>query len=597
MISALSIRRLDGMDVKPRRALSWGSTLLLLACLAPFTQAAVEMMPLAVTKGQCECVVSIANPRDQFYLVVGSLDTTAGRHRVTIRTTTTADPVQMPLDSPSRNAEWSELIRDRNARLDKARQQPPSADYAAIPEPARIRTFHAFVGDQDFQDDASYATIKADLKAVGQHCCVYLDQTHADPKRLQPTIDDIVRTFDGEVWPQARERFGRVCDVDRDGRFTILLSGVLDRLQNGKTSLGAFVRGSDFYRDLRSPFGNRCDMMFLNTDLEPGPHLRTLLAHEFTHAVLFSEHVFGDYLPGPPRQDEESWLNEGLAHLAEDMHHYGWSNLDFRVSAFLSDPERYPLVVADYYRAGLWRTPGIRGACYLFLRWCADQSSADFAMKMTKTNLNGLANLETTMQTPFAELFRRWCLALLLNGSGLDDNSGQARRMEPRRPLGDRFLCGPRYSEMKLSQSEKKIELNGTSVSYVLLHSPVGQRCRIQVTGPDAAALQVSLVRLPTDCGRLNLTCEAHGGDVRLTIKSHGNTVTLTEASWERLVPGGAKDPTATASNWFSRTHLNDGDESVSRSLRVDGARPIVFKVGGVDQQGRRIAAWTILSE
>src|SRR5207244_1823742 len=106
-----------------------------------------------------------------------------------------------------------------------------------------------------------------------------------------------VRTFDGDIYPQARGELGNVLDVDRDGRFTILFTGWLSRLCNGKVSLDGFVRGSDFYRDLDAPYGNRCDMMYLNTALQPGPYLRSLLAHEYTHAVIFSEHVFGHYLP------------------------------------------------------------------------------------------------------------------------------------------------------------------------------------------------------------------------------------------------------------------------------------------------------------
>ena len=57
-------------------------------------------------------------------------------------------------------------------------------------------------------------------------------------------------------------------------------------------------------------------MMYLNVDLRPGPHLRTLLVHEYTHAVVFSEHLFGGYPSEGPAREEESWLNEGLAHLA-----------------------------------------------------------------------------------------------------------------------------------------------------------------------------------------------------------------------------------------------------------------------------------------
>src|SRR5208337_4955642 len=121
--------------------------------------------------------------------------------------------------------------------------------------------------------------------------------------------------------------FGCPLDVDRDGRFTLLFTAWLRKLQDGKVAVGGFVRGSDFYRDLEAPFSNRCDMMYLSTDLKPGPYLRTLIAHEYTHAVIFCEHVLGDHVAGLAARDEESWLNEGLAHLAEEMHGYSWDNL------------------------------------------------------------------------------------------------------------------------------------------------------------------------------------------------------------------------------------------------------------------------------
>src|SRR5262249_21997049 len=160
---------------------------------------------------------------------------------------------RLPPATTPPDAVWTEQVKQRRERLNRARQQPPPGDYAPLADPPRSRTFFLFAGDQDFHNPDSYVNVKAELYAVGRHCQVYLDQAHPDPRRLQATIDDIVSTFDGEVWPKACEHFGRVLDVDRDGRFTILLTGWLERLQNGKTALGGFVRGSDFYRDLRAP--------------------------------------------------------------------------------------------------------------------------------------------------------------------------------------------------------------------------------------------------------------------------------------------------------------------------------------------------------
>jgi hypothetical protein len=590
------------MDARRENRPRAGLVAAALLALVPLARAAdtVEGLPLAVHDGRCDCILATPRPGEKFFLIVGSLNRTSAVHRVVVRTRGTAEPVRLRLPEPAEDAAWSEQVRQRRDRLERARQQPPPGDYAPAAEPLRERSFFIFTGDQDFHNPDSYTTVKAELRAVGRHCCVYLDRSHPDPRQMQPTVDDIVRTFDEEVWPKARARFGRVLDVDRDGRFTILLSGVLERLQNGKTSLGGFVRGSDFHRDLRAPFGNRCDMMFLNTDLKPGPHLRTLLAHEFTHAIVFSEHVFGDYLPEVPHLDEESWLNEGLAHLAEDLHGYGWSNLDHRISAFLSAPGRYPLVVADYYRAGVWRTPGIRGACYLFLRWCADNADLDFTAGLTRTNLTGIANLETTTGVQFADLFRRWSLGLLLSGSGLAEKDGGSplRRLDLRQKLGDRVLCGPYFEELPLQDGEKVLELSGTSVGYLLLHSPASPRCWVEVSGPPGADLQVTLVRLPAAMGRLSLRWQADGDAVRLAAKAHDAAVTLTHAGWERLTSTGARDPAATAlpGDWFPQTALTPGQEILSRSLLVETSQPVVFKVSGVDAAGHPLTGWEVLS-
>src|SRR5262245_39611384 len=445
--------------------------LLWLARPAPLT--AAPLLSLAVHDNACECVLPTDRDGDQYYLILGSLTQAPGRRRVTVRTEATDAPAAVPLYAPEPDPAWARRVRELGERLARARQRPGAeGDYPPAAGPPRRRTFHLFAREHDFANPASYVAVEGELRAVGRHCQVYVDRNHPDAAGLQPTVDDVVRTFDAEVYPQSRRSTGRALDVDRDGRFTVLLSGWLDRLSGGKVALGGFVRGSDFYRDLAAPFGNRCDMMYLNTSLKPGPHLRTLLAHEYTHAVVFSEHVFGGYLPGVPGQDEESWLNEALAHLTEDAHGYSWSNLDYRVSAYLSAPERYPLVVADYYGRGLWRCPGTRGSTYLFLRWCADRYGPELPARLVRSSLNGVANLEAATQEHFAELFRRWSAALVLSGSGVPaDGVAPLRRLDPRRPLAERLLGGPRPHPLPLAGGEEEVRLAGTAVAFVLLHS------------------------------------------------------------------------------------------------------------------------------
>jgi hypothetical protein len=457
---------------------------------------ACDVIPIAVEKGQCEIVLPVASEDDRFYLVLGSLARRPDAQAVKIRTEATTDSIRIPREARGADHDWRLHLRALDERQAKARlSRLPEPVSVALAHPSQHKVFYLFCAENGFEDRANYAALEADLQAIGQHCQVYVERAYPETYQLRPTIDDAVRTFDTEVYPFARQQLGHVLDVDRDGRFTMLFTSRLGKLSGGQVSLGGCVRGSDWYEDLPAPFGNRSDMMYLNTDLKPGPYLHSILAHEYTHAILFSEHVFGNYLSVAPRQDEEAWLNEGLAHLAEDLHHYGWQNLDYRIAAFLRAPEHYALVVPDYYSAGLWRSPGHRGAAYLFVRWCMDRYGEGLARKLIQSNLAGIANLEVATGEHFPELFRQWSVAMLLSGTDLSAASiSPLLHLNLRHSLGSQVLSGPHITELSPAGAPLQIQLAGTSAAYVLLHSPGAERTRISISAEPQAELQVTLL-------------------------------------------------------------------------------------------------------
>jgi hypothetical protein len=582
---------------------------LLLAAGPPLP--AAELIPVQVRDGRCECVLPTADPNDKYFLIVGSLSPSAGHYPVCLETGPADGPASLPRERPADDPAWKRRVAALAERLRRARQRGLHAGPFPPPaSPPREKTFYVFVGDREFHNPRCYAAVPAELRHLGRHCQVYVDRTRAEDDVLRATVADVVRTFDEEIHPRARELLGEALDVDRDGRFTILLTGRLARVQEGKVALDGFVRGSDFYRDLEAPFGNRCDMMYLSADLRSGPYLRTLLAHEFTHAVVFSEHVFGGFPGSAAGRDEESWLNEGLAHLMEDAHGYTWANLDYRVSAFLSDPARYRLVVPDYYGGGVWRDPGTRGAAYLFLRWCADHCGSELLRRLTQSGLYGVENLEVATQKPFADLFRAWSAAVLLTGSGLEAIEVSPLRSDLRRPLGGRLLCGPRFREVALASDRQQFELTGTAAAYALLHTPGSPRSRLTVSASPQARLQVTLLRLPREYPRLRVSCEAAGerSAVRLRLTAHGGDATVTGIAWERLVPEGKPRDTSyrpevdarqAVQAWLGDPLLRRGQARTSRDLRLPGLRGdgggYVIKVVCTDEAGRRVAGWAAL--
>ncbi len=343
------------------------------------------------------------------------------------------------------------------------------------------------IADGDALSASNYLAVEGRLRAVGHRVQVYVDAR--DGEAVGPEVlRDLVETFDDRVFPVASTTYGTARDVDGDGRFTVLMSSWLEGLSGGRYAVDGFVRGADLDPNLSSPFSNRCDMMYLNAALKAGPHLRTVLAHEYTHAAIYTAKTFAG--PGGERLggDEEGWLDEGLAHLAEDLHGFSRTNLDYRVSAFLSRPERYRLVVEDYYAADLFRSHGNRGGTYLFLRWCADRFGPGLLPALVRSPTRGMANLEAATGVPFAELYRQWSVALFL--SGLEPGRAAAAdgfcSLDVRGPFDDWELAGPRAARVAPGGRPRRGRPRGPAATSSWSRGPRPAPSRSRSPGPSA---------------------------------------------------------------------------------------------------------------
>ena len=521
------------------------------------------------------------------------------------------------------------------------------------PIPATSRSFSLHVTDGALDDPAQYVTIHATPVAEGRQVRVYLDDQQSTSSLAPGLARDVVDLFDRDIIPRFRSLLGTYRDVDHDGHFAVLLSPWLSRLQGGRTSVGGFVRGSDFQTCLGRPFSNRCDMMYMNSQTLPGPHLRTLLIHEYTHAVCFSRRT-ADALGRPNFPEEEDWLNEAIAHCAESLFGGGWSNLDYRIARFLNDPAAFPLVVGDYYRAGLWRCHGCRGATYLFLRYCLERFGPETLTRLIANPAHGTQNLELATGCSFEQLFRGWTLWLVNTASrrpvptpsGLGESSAARPVLAPLDlygNLGEWGLAGPMRQIWKIDASPKHIELRGTSAYYIEISGavPPGPR-RLCLHGPPGSQLQVSVVRLEEDAPRIEVeaawlsksstahavpeqtatvqpTCDrlhaiVRYGSENLSIEQIAAEQNMAETHTSICVSNSAVGAIKrlggmpVTESHKQRTNAVDGvgmdgseRDSTCRSfdLTVDGlsARgvPIVFKVVAADRLGHRTSAWAIV--
>ena len=366
-------------------------------------------------------------------------------------------PFPISITARQANEVTAPLLADDGPRplLGRARAPAvqPTDQVTPLGLPTLERDFHILVRDGDPASPSNYAAIRGVLKGVGRKVQVYIaaEDVEEVPGDL---VRDLIVTFDDRIYPLSARGVGTARDVDGDGRFTILLSSWLDHLGGGRYPVDGFVRVADLDPAYRSPFGNHCDMMYLNTALKKGPHTRTVLAHEYMHAVVFTQKTFRPSRTERLPLEEEGWLDEAMAHVAEDMHAFSTSNIDYRISAFLSCPERYQLVVDDYYAADLFRSHGNRGSTYLFLRWCVDRYGPELLPALVHSQQKGAANLEVATGSTFGDLYRRWSLALFQSGLEPTDEMGSTGAdgfvsLNMRAPCEQWELAGPRFTRVR----------------------------------------------------------------------------------------------------------------------------------------------------
>ncbi len=475
------------------------------------------------------------------------------------------------------------------------RRIPTAAAPARPPEsprplPAGERTFWLMARDGDLASASNYRPVAARLRALGRGIQVYVDID--DLATVAPeTLRDLVAVYDERIGPALTARIGPIADVDGDGRLAVLISGRLDRRRGSRAPVDGYVRGADFDPDVPPPFGNRADLVYLGAALAAGPHLRTILAHECTHAAAFGRRRAAGAV------EEEAWLDEAMAHLAEDDLGFARSNLDYRVGAFLADPGRYGLAIADYHAADLFRSHGHRGATYLFLRWCADRCGPGLLGALARSDKRGVANVEAATGASFAALYRGWTVALARSGLGLAPaDSGDYRAIDPRGNFGGWPLAGPRFDHHVAGDPPLAWESPGTATRYVVVEAQPGRALRVEVEAPTVAGLQVTAIVLPDDLGRLELAV-APDGTARLT-NPGTEPLDLDLLAWEPVRPDA--DPRTTGHRRGTRpapaATLAPGATIDAPLPSLDlGRGPLVLRATARDPRGRRVAAWALL--
>jgi hypothetical protein len=314
----------------------------------------------------------------------------------------------------------------------------------------------------------NFISTQAVVASVSAKAILVVDTLDGPPATLftQAQMDSITNEFDNVTYPTDASYFNTPTDFDGNGRIIMLFTGQINKLTPPGTSggfVGGFFFAGDFFPTVDTPQAQGCpesngaEIFYL---LSPDPtgrfgNVRTTssvrqgtrgtIAHEFQHMINA-----GNRFTNPAVSDfEATWLDEGLAHLAEDavgrvQRGFGdLETLDFakllpcntpcsqandfnafffqnlaRLTYWMQKPDQFSPMskMADTSLA-------TRGAAWAILRYAADNYSTNdpraFTRKLVAGPDTGVKNFNAATKSPVDTVVSGWLVSMYADHLGI----------------------------------------------------------------------------------------------------------------------------------------------------------------------------------
>jgi hypothetical protein len=321
---------------------------------------------------------------------------------------------------------WDQA-RDVAARVGAPARLKSSARVAGPDEaPPYLKFYVLDTVSGSVLDPGNYTNVTADLRYIGTKCLVYADvDTLADPANNfdQIHFQQLGQAFDNPIEATNVQYFGTYSDVDGNGKVIILISPVVNRLtpDNSQTGfIAGFFLSLDLYQAGQVPAGttNHAEIFYLLA-ADPGAQWGNpfpiddtaeenigTTAHEHEHMISFSHRIFNE-----GGSTQETWLEEGMAHMAEDLNGMHGANIN-RADIYLQNPGAISL---EHATAPLSQ----RGGIYLFLRLLVDRYGPEILQDIVQSPCRGRACIQDVTGENFYDLVAEFFAALYLSGKGI----------------------------------------------------------------------------------------------------------------------------------------------------------------------------------
>ncbi len=308
-------------------------------------------------------------------------------------TTAVPQPISLAHESQARRPVF---VPTRDLR-DLALRLRPDVD--SIPKTEKAPEYA--VGDRTLfwaanVDTNDHFQVEVELLYKNEVVYVWAERGHdLDPDTMAASAD----RFAQRIYPQVRAFFGTEPNpgIDGDPRLHILHAKNLGR------GVAGYFSGADASSSLANPFSNQKEMFSISLDWLQHIHdyevYETVLAHEFQHMV----HWHND-------RNEETWVNEGLSELAQEIAGYPPDMVFVRV--FAENPDT---------QLNTWSIdPGDNGrhygSAYLFMAYFLQRFGEEMTRAVVSDGANGSRGFDNALReagldVTFEDVFADWIIA------------------------------------------------------------------------------------------------------------------------------------------------------------------------------------------
>ncbi|MEO7996227.1 MAG: Ig-like domain-containing protein [Gemmatimonadaceae bacterium] len=454
-----------------------------------------------------------------------------------------------------------DVAREAYAAKDEDSNSGDAATVTGFGKPAALRAVPAVndiikLNAQALQG-CTNATLKAGrVKAVGTRSIVVADTLNPAGGYTDADYQSVAATFDTLVYPLDVENFGTPTDISGYGRVILFFTTAVNQLtpQNAGYVIGGFFFSRDLYpKTARSGLpacagSNEAEMFYL---LVPDPNgtingnRRTAvdvtrlnlstLAHEFQHLINASRRLYVNTGATP---NEETFLDEGLSHIAEELLYYRVSGFTTRdnlnlanvggtttqstnFSSYMTqnygrlyDRLRNPELTSPYASDDSLST---RGAIWSFLRYAAGRQAtpaaeATFLKSIANSSTSGIANLANVMPGgQLVSFLNDWNVATLVDDypqvpqTQLDNQykfpSWNFRSIYPNLRIGSSSTLGiyPLSIRLIKNNTSQRLNLAGGGAGFFRFAIPANKTGVVGIStngGAPASSLRFSIIRV-----------------------------------------------------------------------------------------------------